>query len=77
MNYLKALWKKYFGKTVDGVVADIAKKIDGLSLVAEAHKAEVVIHDDAVRLHSKLSTIASDEAARAERIAAKIRELLA
>lgn len=65
-----------FKKTVDGVVANINKSVTQLHAVANRHEDEAHGHSENVAHFSKLQADATDEAARARRIAAKFGELI-
>ncbi len=58
------------------MIADIEKKAQTLSILADLHKAEAAVHDEAIKVASEAKAFAQKEAARAEAIAAKFKALV-
>src|ERR1700760_3385261 len=86
-SYSRRLLIMFFKKTVDGIIADIEKKIASLHIVAELHTkeaeahAEVIklrteAHNDFVKLKTELVAKAEAEIARAKAIAEKFKALI-
>lgn len=69
MGFFKSL-------TIDGLVADIKAKIEGLHLVAELHADAAKMQLAAENEAKKLREFAETEYARAKAIAAKFEDLI-
>ena len=65
-----------FKHTVDSIIADISAKVEKLHIVAEAHAAAEVAHNEEVLLRQKLAAAARAEYTRAKAIAAKLTALV-
>jgi cell division protein FtsB len=62
--------------TIDGLIADIKAKIEGLHVVAEAHAAFANLKAEEEKLAAEARKFAEDEYARAKAIAAKFSALI-
>lgn len=67
----------FFRKSVDSIIADISAKIDDLEAAVGFHNTQSAAHHAAAQASDELALAAASEADRANRIAGKLKDLLA
>jgi hypothetical protein len=65
-----------FKKTVNSLIADIARKVEHLHAVADRHDTDAEVHSDKATYHLNEEAAALQESIRARRIAKKFADLI-